>query len=77
METLTLRLETQGRSGKKVTLVNGFTRRSEELEEFAARIKKTCGTGGTVRGMSLEIQGDAREKIRYLLTQWGFRVLGH
>ena len=76
METLKMSLETQGRSGRKVTVVKGFTRRSEELEELAGRIKKACGTGGTVKGMSLEIQGDAREKVRSLLLRWGFQVRG-
>ena len=76
METLKMSLETQGRSGRKVTVVKGFTRRSEELDELAGRIKKTCGTGGTVKGMSLEIQGDARKKVRSLLFQWGFQVRG-
>lgn len=71
-----MRLETQGRSGRKVTVVRGFTRRPEELEVLAGLVKKTCGTGGTVKGMVLEFQGDNREKIRDLLEKEGFQVQG-
>jgi translation initiation factor 1 len=76
METITMRLETQGRSGRKVTSLKGFTRRADELEELAGKIKKSCGTGGTVKGMGLEIQGDVRKRVRSLLEGWGFQVRG-
>ncbi len=67
-------LETQGRSGKKMTMIRGFTRRQEELEELVGYLKRHCGAGGTVKGMVLEIQGDARGKIRSLLERKGFQV---
>ncbi len=33
-------MESKGRSGKKVTIIHGFTRRPEELEELATFLKK-------------------------------------
>jgi translation initiation factor 1 len=57
-----------------MTVIRGFTRRFEELEELAGYLKRHCGAGGTVKGMSLEIQGDAREKIGHLLALKGFQI---
>ena len=76
MENLEMSLETQGRSGKKMTVIRGFTRRSEELEELAGYLKRHCGAGGTVKGMTLEVQGDARTKIQHLLMLKGFQIQG-
>ena len=50
-----------GRGGKTVTLVTGVP--SSDVSEVAARLKKLCGSGGTVKDGVIEIQGDHREKI--------------
>lgn len=76
METLRLSIVKKDRGGKIVTLVSGFTRRQGELEVLSSRLKKACGTGGTVRGQVLEIQGDARSRLRDLLAKDGFEVRG-
>lgn len=76
METLKLSIVKKDRGGKVVTLIAGFTRRAEELEDLASRLKKTCGTGGTVRGQVLEIQGDARARLKEVLEKEGFEVRG-
>lgn len=76
METIRLHIEKQGRGGKTVTVIEGFTRRAEELEDIARDLKRSCGTGGTVRASIIEIQGDARERLRVLLADLGFNVKG-
>ena len=76
METLILRFERMGRKGKPVTVVAGFTRSARELEEFASRFKKTFATGGTIRGQSIELQGDHRIRLRPYLAEMGFTVKG-
>jgi translation initiation factor 1 len=76
METLRMRIEKQGRGGKTVTVIDGFTRRAEELEDLVRELKRSCGTGGTVRGGRIEVQGDARERVRVLLSDLGFTVKG-
>jgi translation initiation factor 1 len=50
-----------GRGGKTVTLVTGVP--SSDVTEVAARLKKLCGSGGTVKDGVIEIQGDHRKKI--------------
>ena len=76
METIHLSLEKKNRGGKTVTLLKGFTRGESYLEDLAGRIKRSCGTGGTIRNLTIEIQGDFRSRIRDLLLTEGFRVKG-
>jgi translation initiation factor 1 len=65
-QKLKVRLDTSGRAGKAVTLVEGYIGPVSELEELGRQLKSFCGTGGSVKDGSIIIQGDQREKI----TQW-------
>ena len=64
----------KGRGGKTVTVVTGLTGSAEALAQLATQLKKLCGTGGTLRGDVLEIQGDFRDRLRVELERRGFRV---
>jgi translation initiation factor 1 len=55
--------ETKGRAGKGVTTVTGLPLAPADIEELATRLKKRCGSGGTVREGVIEIQGDHRDVI--------------
>ncbi len=65
-QKLILRLDTKHRSGKAVTLVEGFTGANEDLEALGRKLKNFCGTGGSVKDRQIIIQGDQRDKV----TQW-------
>ncbi len=69
---LTVNLVTQGRKGKVVTTIDGFEADPETLAEIARELKRHCGAGGTVRGRTIEIQGDQRERVRQKLREMGF-----
>jgi translation initiation factor 1 len=69
-----IRRETKGRKGKGVVTITGLGLDSKELKELAKKLKKTCGTGGTVIGEIIEIQGDKREVIKATLEKAGFKV---
>lgn len=71
-----LRLETKGRGGKSVTVVDGLPNNQPFLAELATTLKKACGTGGTVRPGAVELAGDVRERIRPLLAARNFVVKG-
>ena len=71
-----LRLETKGRGGKSVTVVDALPRNQAFLAELAHALKKACGTGGTAKDASIELQGDHREKLAALLAARGFLVKG-
>jgi translation initiation factor 1 len=62
--------ETQGRKGKGVTVIAGLVLPAPELEALATELKKFCGSGGTVAGGRIEIQGDHRDR---LVTELGRR----
>ena len=66
--------QTAHRGGKTVTVVTGFTGIGQaEQETLAREMQKVCGTGGTVKGGRIEIQGDQREIVSRILTKAGFR----
>jgi len=60
--------ETKGRKGKGVTVITGVPLNHDELEKLGRQLKQRCGTGGTVKEGTIEIQGDHRD---LLLTELG------
>ena len=47
---------------------------NKALKALATKLKKTCGTGGSVVGEVIEVQGDKREEIKAVLEKNGFKV---
>jgi translation initiation factor 1 len=66
--------ETQGRKGKGVTVITGLGLATHDLEALATELKKRCGSGGTVDGDRIEIQGDHRGTLVSELTSRGLTV---
>jgi translation initiation factor 1 len=65
---------TQGRKGKGVTVITGVPLTADALDELATRLKKRCGSGGTVDGGVIEIQGDHRDTLVAELGKLGYAV---
>ena len=63
--------EVKGRAGKGVTTVTGLAWSPAQIEALATRLKKRCGTGGTVREGVIEIQGDHRDVVVAELLKQG------
>lgn len=74
--TAKLRLESKGRGGKSVTVIDGLPDNAAFLESLAASLKKACATGGTVRPGAVELAGDVRARVRTLLSERGMNVKG-
>jgi translation initiation factor 1 len=66
--------ETKGRKGKGVTVISGVPLAGDALEELATRLKKRCGSGGTVHEGVIEIQGDHRDTLLAELGKLGYTV---
>ena len=66
--------ETKGRRGKAVTVVTGTPLDEQELQKLATDLKRKCGAGGTVKGHTIEIQGDHRDLLVTELTKRGYTV---
>jgi translation initiation factor 1 len=74
--TAVLRLETKGRGGKAVTVVDRLPNNAAFLDDLAGALKRSCATGGTVRSGAIELAGDVRERVRPLLAKRGYTVKG-
>ncbi len=66
--------ETKGRKGKGMTVITGIPLHPEGLRELAKKLKQKCGTGGTVKGKTVEIQGDHRDFLVSELQAMGYTV---
>ncbi|MFT5291481.1 MAG: translation initiation factor 1 [Planctomycetota bacterium] len=66
--------ESKGRKGAGVTLVSGVPLGAKDLAAFAKLLKKRCGTGGTIKDSTIEIQGDQRTKIAAEVEKKGWKV---
>jgi translation initiation factor 1 len=64
----------KSRAGKTVTLITGLSGTPAALAALASDLKRLCGTGGTLRGDVLEIQGDFRDRLRAELERRGYTV---
>lgn len=66
--------ETKGRKGKGMTVITGVPLHPDGLKDLAKKLKQKCGTGGTVKGRTIEIQGDHRDQLVAELEQLGYTV---
>ncbi len=69
-----VRRENKGRKGKGVIAISGLGLDAKALKTLAKKLKKTCGTGGSVVGEVIEVQGDKRDTIKTVLEKEGFKV---
>lgn len=63
--------ETKGRKGKGVSVITGLALIPQDLEKLCKTLKKKLGIGGTVKGDTIEIQGDQRERLKEELGKLG------
>lgn len=64
----------KGRGGKVVTTVTGVPGGDEEKKKLAAELKRSCGTGGSLKDGVIEIQGEHRDALVRELESRGFTV---
>lgn len=64
--------ETKGRKGKGVTIIAGLPLSESGLLDLAKKLKQQFGAGGSVKGYTIELQGDHRKQAEDEL-----RKLGH
>lgn len=66
--------ETKGRGGKAVTLVKGLALDEVALQAVAKQLKAACGSGGTMKEGTIEVQGDHCDKVVEWLKKQGHTV---
>jgi len=64
----------KGKKGKTVTSIKGLGISNEtEIKELLKKMKVFCGTGGTVIGEDIQLQGDMVNKLTEFLRNEGFQ----
>ncbi len=73
-QTARIQLDRKGRGGKTVTTITGLVHSETEFKALLRQLKAQCGTGGTLRDQTLEIQGDHRAPIGQFLQGLGYKI---
>ncbi len=73
-QNLRVQASRKGRKGKTVTVISGFQTKPETLAELLKQLKTQCGSGGTVKEETIEIQGDHSQKLIEILTKLGYKA---
>ncbi|MBW4553568.1 MAG: translation initiation factor [Aphanocapsa sp. GSE-SYN-MK-11-07L] len=73
-QNLKVQAARKGRKGKTVTVISGFEASAATLAELGKKLKAQCGSGGTVKAQTIEIQGDHRPQVMQILSQLGYPV---
>jgi translation initiation factor 1 len=73
-QDLRIQVSRKGRKGKSVTVISGFKHRPETLAKLAKELKAQCGSGGTVKDDTIEVQGEHAQKLVSLLVQKGYNA---
>ena len=64
----------KGKKGKTITLIKGLSIVNEkEFKKLLKKMKVFCGTGGTLIGEDIQLQGDMVRKSFEFLRNEGFR----
>ncbi|MEO1401598.1 MAG: translation initiation factor [Cyanobacteria bacterium J06635_1] len=72
-QDLRVQVSRKGRKGKSVTIISGFSHKPETLTKLAKTLKAQCGSGGTLKEDTIEIQGEHGPKLVTLLTEKGYK----
>lgn len=73
-QLVVLKVRTEKRRGKIVTIVWGFESSPRELDDVLTACKKTLGAGGQVTDNALELQGDHVQRVKDVLRNAGYTV---
>ena len=73
-KTVRVTIDSKGRKGKSVTLVEGLQHNPTTMAEIARILKQHCGAGGTVKKGNIEIQGDQRDRVADKLREMNYVV---
>jgi translation initiation factor 1 len=67
-QQIRIQVSRKGKGGKTVTIVSGFVLSAESLAAVAKKLKNQCGSGGSIQGETIEIQGDHAQKLLQVLV---------
>ena len=71
-QKLRVNIEKKGRSGKTVTLINGFIGTENDLKELGRLLKSKCGVGGSAKDEESIMKGEFKQRVIELLKAEGY-----
>ena len=72
---ISIHFEKKGRARKQATILTGLDNLTDdEIASLAADIKRRLGTGGSVRGAEILVQGDRRTQLSEYLKSLGYKT---
>ncbi len=72
-QKLRVRYETKHRGGKKVTVVEGFIGKDEDLQTLGRTLRQQCGVGGSAKDGDILVQGNVVSKVVEILKNQGYK----
>jgi len=69
-----VKMRREKRRGKDMVVVFETRMSKNNLQSLLKLIQKSCGTGGTVKDDTIEVQGDHRDTVEEILTAQGLKV---
>ena len=64
----------RGRGGKTVTIITGLALPTDQVNALAKALKVAAGTGGTVQGDTIVLQGDRVTAVLEQLAMRGYQA---
>jgi translation initiation factor 1 len=58
--------------GKLITEIHGINTKDIDIKDIAKKLKSKLACGGTVKGDTIELQGDHKERVKQELVKMGF-----
>jgi len=62
------------RYGKEVTIIEGLNPYDIDLDDLVKFFKSKLACGGTIKGSSIELQGNHLERVKDLLVEKGYNI---
>ncbi|MDI6718440.1 MAG: stress response translation initiation inhibitor YciH [Methanomicrobiales archaeon] len=62
------------RYGKEVTIIEGLDPDDIDLEDLTKYMKSKLACGGTIKGGTIELQGNHLDRVKQLLAQKGYKL---
>lgn len=72
-QTAKISLEKRAK-GKRATVITGLQEPDTDMKQLLTQLKNSCGSGGTLKGDTIELQGNQLDAAKRLLQEIGYRV---
>lgn len=70
-----MRLETNGRGGKAVTVLFNLPLEESEAKDLLKAMQSAFGCGGAMKDMTLELRGDVRPKVEAFFAKRNIKII--